>query len=374
MLDGAAKSVTLDGGRRSPRGAAREPQVTPRILVIDPLFEDAPDIEVAAAGGEVELVFRRSVDGRLPDASDYAAADAVLNCRSAHRLPAEVIATLEKTCCIVQGGVGVGHIDLEAAGALGIPVLHTPDYGTTEVADHAVTLALALLRGIIAYDRRLRRSNAFWDARQLSTVRRIPGLRVGIVGLGRIGTAAALRFERFGMEVGYFDPHLPMGHQLAFGWKRFASLDALLARSDVVSVHALLTPQTQGMIGAAELALLPEGAVLVNTARGALVAIDAVHAALRSGRLGAAGLDVHEQEPLDRTHPLIAAWAAGEEWLDDRLILTPHSAFYSTASIRDIRRLSMTYLMDYIRHGSLATCVNTGLLREPRRAVRRPGA
>jgi lactate dehydrogenase-like 2-hydroxyacid dehydrogenase len=341
--------------------------VTRRILVIDPLFETSPDIETAAAGPDVELLFRRSVDGRLPDEADYATADAVLNCRSAHRLPAEAIAKLTRTCCIVQGGVGVGHIDLEAAGALGIPVMHTPDYGTTEVADHAVTLALTLLRGVLAYGRRLRRSNDSWDARQLRTVRRIPGLRVGIVGLGRIGTAAALRFERFGMEVGFHDPYLPVGHQLGFGWKRFASLRDLLARSDVLSVHALLTPETRGLIGAAELDLLPEGAVVVNTSRGALLDLDAVHAALRSGRLGAAGLDVFETEPLDRSHPLIADWAAGAEWLDDRLVLTPHSAFYSTASILDIRRLSMTYLMDYLRDGSLATCVNAALLREPRR-------
>jgi lactate dehydrogenase-like 2-hydroxyacid dehydrogenase len=341
--------------------------------VIDPLFETEADIELAAAGPDVELVFRRSVEGRLPDPAEYAAADAVLNCRSAHRLPAEAIARLTRACCIVQGGVGVGHIDLQAAGALGIPVMHTPDYGTTEVADHAVALALTLLRGVLAYDRRLRRSNASWDARQLRTVRRIPGLRLGIVGLGRIGTAAALRFERFGMQVGFYDPYLPVGHQLGFGWQRFSSLDAMLARSDVLSLHALLTPETQGMIGAGQLALLPEGAVLVNTSRGALVDLDAVHAALRAGRLGAAGLDVFETEPLDRAHPLIAEWAAGAEWLDDRLVLTPHSAFYSTASILDIRRLSMTYLMDYLRDGSLATCVNAALLREPRRPRIGPG-
>lgn len=341
--------------------------MTRRILVIDPLFDAVPDIETAVAGPDVELLFRRSVDGRLPDEADYAAADAVLNCRSAHRLPAEAIAKLTRTCCIVQGGVGFNHVDLDAAAALGIPVLHTPDYGTTEVADHAVALALTLLRGVMAYDRRLRRSNASWDARQLRTVRRLSGLRVGIVGLGRIGTAAALRFERFGLEVGFHDPHLPVGYQLGFGWRRFATLHDLLARSDVVSLHALLTPQTRGMIGAAELDLLPEGAVLVNTARGALVDLDAVHRALRAGRLGGAGLDVFETEPLDRTHPLVAAWAAGEEWLDERLVMTPHSAFYSTTSILDMRRLSMTYLMDYLRHGSMPTCVNAALLREPRR-------
>ncbi len=334
-----------------------------RILVIDPLFLDEPDIEHAAAGPGMELVFRKSRDGRLEDAAEYAMADAVLNCRGAHRLPAETIALLARCRCIQQGGVGFQHVDVEAAGARGIPVLNTPDYGTTEVADHAVALALNLLRGVQAYDRRLRRSNDAWDARQLRTVRRLGGLRLGIVGLGRIGTAAALRFERFGMQVGFFDPHLPVGHHLAFGWDRFPTLEALLARSDVVSLHCPLNRETARMIGARELALLPAGAVLINTARGGILDFDAVHDALREGRLGAAGLDAHEPEPLDRAHPLVRAWEEGEPWLDERLILTPHSAFYSTASIQDMRRLSVTYLVDYLRHGRMPTCVNRAWLR-----------
>ncbi|WP_431284661.1 C-terminal binding protein [Humitalea sp. 24SJ18S-53] len=333
-----------------------------KILVIDPLFDTVPDLETAAAGPDVELIFRRSVNGRLEDDADYGIADAVLNCRSAHRLPADVIEKLVRCRCIAQGGVGYGHVDLAAAGTRGIPVIHTPDYGTTEVADHAVALSLSLLRGIQAYDRRLRRSNDSWDARLLKTVKRLTGLRVGLIGVGRIGTAAARRFEAFGMEVGYYDPHLPVGHHLSFGWKRFDTLDELLGRSDLLSIHALLNEATTGMIDARALALLPPGAVLVNTARGGIVRLDAVHAALVDGHLGAAGLDVFEDEPLNRAHPLIAAWAAGEEWLDERLILTPHSAFYSTASIRDIRRLSMQYLMAYMRHGTLRTCVNMGVL------------
>ena len=109
---------------------------------------------------------------------------------------------------------------------------------------------------------------------------------------------------------------------------------------------------------------MPEHAVVVNTARGAIIDWAALHAALRDGRLGAAGIDVFTAEPLDRSDPLIRAWADGEEWLDDRLILTPHAAFYSTSSIGDIRRLSMQYTMDFLRHGSLATCVNAGMLEK----------
>ena len=335
-----------------------------KILVIDPLYEREPDIELATAGPGMELYFRRSVNGRLDDDADYAQADAVLNCRSAHLIPAAVVAKLARCRAIQQGGVGYGHVDLLAAARRGIAVLNTPDYGTTEVADHAVALALNLLRGIQAYDRRLRRSNSSWDARSLKAVRRLPGLRVGIVGLGRIGTAAALRFKAFGMQVGFCDPYLPVGHELALGFDRFHSLDNLMARSDVVSVHAVLTPETRHIINARTLALLPPGAVLVNTSRGALVDLGAVRQALESGKLMAAGLDVFETEPLDRADPLISAWINGEEWLDERLILTPHAAFYSDSSLKDMRRLSMQYLIGYLRAGDARTCVNTDLLKQ----------
>jgi len=340
--------------------------LVPNLLVIDPQWTDRPDIEVAVAGQAAVLHFRKSVHGALENPADYAMADAVLNCRSAHRMPAETISRLTRARVIVQGGVGFAHIDLAAAGEAGIPVLNTPDYGTTEVADHAVALALNLLRGVQAFDRRLRRSNASWDARQLRGVRRLSSLRVGVLGLGRIGTAAALRFQAFGMKVGFCDPNVAPGHQLAFGWERFATPQALLARSDVLSIHAPLNESTHRLIDARMLALMPAGAVVVNTARGAILDLDAVHAALSNGQLGAAGIDVFETEPLDREHPLIAAWAAGEEWLDERLVLTPHAAFYSTASILDIRRLSMTYAIDYLTRGDLGTCVNAGFLRNRR--------
>ena len=329
-----------------------------RILVIDPLFTDEPDLENAVVNGDAELIFRKSINGSLVDEDAYAMADAVLNCRSAHLLPRETIRKLARCRVIQQGGVGYGHVDLRAAAEQGIMVMNTPDYGTTEVADHAVALALNLLRGIQAYDRRLRRSNASWDARSLKSVRRLPGMRVGIIGLGRIGTAAALRFKAFGMRVAFYDPNLPVGHQLGVGLERFDTLEALLKFSEVVSIHAALTSETTLMLNRDTLSLLPPGAVLINTARGNIVDFAAVREALQSGQLGGAGLDVFQVEPLDREDPLIRAWIDGEEWLDERLIMTPHAAFYSTASLVDIRTFSITYLMDYLRHGTIRSCVN----------------
>lgn len=339
-----------------------------KILVVDPLMENDPDLESAAAGDDIELVFRYSVKGKLTDDRDYAEADALLNCRSMHTLPAAVIAKMPKCRAIQQGGVGYNHIDLDQAARQGITVLNTPDYGTTEVADHAVALALNLSRGIQAYDRRLRRSNDSWDARTLKSVRRLGSLRCGIIGLGRIGTAAALRFKAFGMEVGFYDPYKPAGSELSLGLKRFNTLESLLARSDVLSIHAFLSPETKYMINSETLKLLPEGAILINTARGGIVDFKSIKGALESNHLGGAAIDVFETEPLDRTDPLIAAWVANEEWLEERLIMTPHAAFYSTSSLRDIRRLSMSYLVDFLRTGRAQTAVNLEQLKEAARS------
>jgi lactate dehydrogenase-like 2-hydroxyacid dehydrogenase len=333
------------------------------ILVVDPLFEHDADIEHTAAGPDVTLVFRRSTEGRLDDDAAFAAADALLNCRGAHRLPAEVIAKMPKCRAIQQGGVGYNHIDLVEAARRRIVVMNTPDYGTTEVANHAVALALNFFRGIQAYDRRLRRGNASWDARETKTVRRLGELRCGIVGLGRIGTAAALRFKALGMEVGFHDPYIAAGQELALGLRRFDSVRALLENSDLVSLHCNLTAGNRHLINAETLKLLPDGAVLINTARGGLVDFSALYPALREGRLAGAGIDVFEPEPLDRTDKLIAAWVANEAWLDDRLILTPHAAWYSTASVKDMRRMSMRYLVGYLRTGRKPTCVNEAELR-----------
>jgi lactate dehydrogenase-like 2-hydroxyacid dehydrogenase len=335
-----------------------------KILIIDPLFETDTEIEREAAGADTELTFVMSRNGLIDDDSIYADADGLLNMRSMHKVPAATIAKLKRCRAIQQGGVGYNHIDLVAAAKRGIAVMNTPNYGTTEVANHAVALALNLLRGVQVYDRRLRRSNASWDAREIKCVRRTVGLRCGIIGLGRIGTAAALRFKALGMDVAFYDPYVPVGQELALGLGRFDVLEELLRRSDLVSLHCFLNAETRHIINRETLALLPEGAVLVNTARGGLIDFAALGEALRGSRLGGAGIDVFEQEPLDRSDPLIAAWANNEEWLDDRLILTPHAGWYSTASLKDIRRFAMTNLTTYLRTGRKPTCVNLAELRD----------
>ncbi len=328
-----------------------------RILIIDPMFTGSADIEVDAAGPDMTLDFVRT--DHVPDAA-AGRADAVITCRSLRPIAAPLIERFERAKVLVQAGVGTNHIDVDACARRGIAVCNTPHYGTREVADHAIALTLALARGITAYNNRLLLRGDGWQTppHPFPPVRRLSGQVFGVVGLGRIGTATALRAGAFGMTVGFHDPHLPTGHELALGLRRFATRDELLAAADIVSLHCPLDAGTAGMIDGAAVARMKPGAILVNTGRGGVVDLDAVEHGLRTNQLRAAGLDVLPVEPLDGGHPLIAAWRAGEPWLEGRLILTPHAAFYTPESLADMRRLSVATAVDVLRTGRLRDCVN----------------
>lgn len=260
---------------------------------------------------------------------------------------------------VVRAGVGVDLVDLAAWGRRGVPVCNVPDYGTTEVADHAIALMLALTRGTATYHDDLRQDRG-WSHEAAPLVRRLHGAVFGVLGLGRIGHETARRTAAFGMRVVFFGPH----HEQETGYERVASLPALMARSDVVSVHAPLTEATRGLLGPAAFAAAKPGLILVNTARGAIVDLDALTEALRSGRIGGAALDVLPQEPPDPHHPLIAAWRAGEPWLRGRLTLSPHAAFYSAASQEDLCRKSVQTALAWLREGRLQNCVNARMLHQ----------
>ncbi len=335
------------------------------------LFPDAPfetlDVEQAALGDGVTIDHFRETDAAAVPEESWAACDAII---LYHLMPMpEAVLTRAPRCRIlVRAGVGFDSVDLAAAGKLGIPVCNVPDYGTTDVADHAIALMLGLRRALPFLSDRLRTDPVGnWDfAATPMTQQRLRGQTVGIVGLGRIGLAAARRAAAFDMPVGFYDPYLPVGQDLASGYRRFDTLDDLLGWADVVSVHTPLTGETRGMFDAAAFAAMKPGAILVNTARGPIVDIDALHDALRSGRLGGAGLDVLPVEPPDPAHPLIAAFAADADWLRGRLYLTPHAAFACPQSLHDLRRLTGVTVRAYVDHGRLRACVNEGLLVNPR--------
>ena len=241
---------------------------------------------------------------------------------------AGIIARLKNCRAIIRNGVGFDTVDTVAAAKAGIPVCNVPDYGTEEVADHAIALSLALYRQLFPLDAEAKKLG--WKIETQHKMRRLSTQTFGLVGLGRIGTATALRAKALGFRVVFFDPYVPSGTHKAVGIARVATLDELLRTADLVSIHCPSTSETRGMIGEKEIARMKPGAFLVNTARGDIVKKAPVFAALRSGHLAGAGLDVVEAEPL-RT---------AEEAATPNLVCTCHAAFCSPEGMVEMRSTS----------------------------------
>ena len=229
------------------------------------------------------------------------------------RVDEELMAHLPALRVVGTASVGFDHVDIEAAERRGIAVVSVPDYCTEEVADHTLALLYALLRGVVELDRRVTRGE--WNAKAAGPLRTLAGMRVGIVGLGRIGNAVATRLLALGAEVWATDV-MPVARDGV----RFVELHELLAECEAVSVHAPLTRETHGLLKRDEIASMRAGALLVNTSRGGVVDVGAVLQALRDGRLGGAALDVLPQEP----PPAVP--------IAPNLIVTPHAAYYSEAA------------------------------------------
>ena len=248
------------------------------------------------------------------------------------------LADLSDADCAAAEGLMILRYQVSAAERQ-IMILNVPDYGTTEVADHAMALALTLRRGLLLHHEAQRAEPpAAWRYIDDPLVRRSSVQTFGIVGMGRIATAVALRAKAFGFRVLFHDPHLPNGTELGLGIERAATLQDLLRQTDTLSVHAPLTRETNGLLGLRELSLLPAGAVVVNTARGPIIDIDALATLLKSGHLAGVGLDVLPVEPpVEPVPDLLRAYRAREAWTLGRLIVTPHSAFYTPQAWDDIR-------------------------------------
>lgn len=246
-----------------------------------------------------------------------------------HPVGEELLDQLPSLRVIGTASIGFDHVDVDAAGRRGVAVVNVPDYCTEEVADHTLALLFALLRGVVELDRTVARGE--WSAEAAGPLRTLAGLRIGIVGLGRIGGAVATRLLALGVEVCATDV-LPV----ARAGVRFVELEELLETCDAVTVHVPLTRETRGLLGRRELDSMPPGALLVNTSRGAVVDVGAVLAALRTGRLGGAALDVLPQEP-----PIAPPVARN-------LIVTPHAAYYSPESEKRAYRLCVARVREVL--------------------------
>jgi C-terminal binding protein len=194
-----------------------------------------------------------------------------------------------------------------------------------------MALALTLRRGILLHHELQRRHPpAAWRSFHHPMIRRLGVQNFGIIGLGRIGTAVALRAKAFNFRVVFYDPYLPNGVELALGIDRAASLEELLRQTDTLSIHTPLTPETRGLLGHAELGLLHPGAVVINDARGPILDLDALLAHLKSGHIAAAGLDVLSVEPpVEPVPELLRLYRARVSWLEGRLVVTTRRLAYA---------------------------------------------
>ena len=288
------------------------------------ILEPIADIVALDATAESEL------EGKVEDA------DAVMLYHNI-AITRATIARLRQCKLIVRCGVGFDNVDHIFARERNIPVANVPDYGTEEVADSAIGMTLALTRGITFLNSRLRRNSGPWMYAQAAPIHRLRGRVFGIIGLGRIGTAAAVRAQALGMDVAFYDPLKPDGYDKALGVRRVERLDDLLRQSFVVSLHCPLTPDTRQIVNARAIGLLSDGSFLVNTARGGTVDATAIPAAIRNGKLAGAAIDVLPTEPPPDDHPLLVAWRDPADPCHDRVILNPHSAFYSEEGLLDMR-------------------------------------
>ncbi|KAF2164737.1 hypothetical protein M409DRAFT_67831 [Zasmidium cellare ATCC 36951] len=252
---------------------------------------------------------------------------------------------------IVRMGVGYDRLDRVALAKKNVTVCNVPDYGTAEIADHAIGLMLAMRRGILIHNERQRATPpAPWMPIETPLLARLQRSTYGVLGLGRIGTAAALRAKAFGFKVLFYDPYLGNGVDKSLDIERTKDIKELFQRSSVLSFHCPCTRETRGMIDYSLLSLLPKGAVIVNTARGEILNLDGVERCLKEDIIAGAALDVLPEEPIpeDRVHPLIQAYRNKEPWLEGRMVLTCHTAFYSPESFVDIRVKSCETMRDVL--------------------------
>ena len=256
------------------------------------------------------------------------------------------IAKMTNCRVFIRNGVGYDTVDIAAAARRGIPVCNVPDYGTEEVADHAIALAMAQVRQLFPLNQEAKQLG--WKLHIKDKLRRLSTLTFGIVGLGRIGTACALRAKALGFRVMFHDPYLPPGAHKAVGVERADSLPELLRQADVLSLHTPLTDETKYLIAEKELAMMKPTAYVVNTSRGAVIKKKAILNALRKGTIAGAGLDVIEDEPLK----------SKAEAKTPNLIATCHAAFCSVEGMVEMRTTSARTAKQAIQGRPLDNVVN----------------
>ena len=294
-----------------------------------------PTVVIAYAGfGDirVEEEVLRAIDATVLHIGNLDTPDALGAVKQAdalmvtlQRVPAELIATMERCRIISRVGTGLDTIDVDAATQRGIWVTNVPDYAIDEVSTHAIALLLAHARGLPRLLESTRKGE--WDHKVVAPIRRLQGQTLGLLGFGRIGRAVAMKAHGLGLEVIVHDPYVA-SQTLELAGAQVVDQETLLRTSDFISLHVPLTEATRHVINARALSLMRPTVFLINTARGGLIDEEALLQAVRAGQIAGAALDVLSVEPPPPEHPLLH---------DERVSITPHSAWYSEESMRDMR-------------------------------------
>lgn len=304
------------------------------ILVTGPRLDATAVTLAEARGAKLEFMPPYADEASLIAAVQESGAEAILSRMG--RVSAAVMAAAPALRVIAKHGAGVDNIDLAAAAERGIPVLSVPGGNAVSVAEHTMASVLAVTKQLTTLDAGMRAGR--WDKPGFLG-REIAGLRMGLVGIGAIARATARMAQGFGLRLSAYDPHAPETVFADAGVARVADLEALLAGSDILSLHCPLTAETRNLLDARRLALLPQGAVVVNTARGGLIDEPALLDAVRSGHLSGAALDSFAVEPPAADHPFFG---------EPRILLSPHVAGVTAEAGARVARAAVEGALDII--------------------------
>jgi len=313
----------------------------PRVLICDKL--EAAGIELLKKAG-IEVDNRPGLKGaELADALH--AADAAI-VRSGTTITAELLETPGKLRAVARAGVGVDNIDVPAATRKGVVVMNTPGGNTISAAEHTIALMMSLARHIPVADAGMKAGK--WDRGKYIGAQ-VSGKTLGVIGLGRIGREVARRAVGLDMKVVGYDPFLTPDRAAQLGINAFSNLNELLPHCDFLTIHVPMTDETKGMIGERAMSLLPKGARLLNVARGGIIDEEALVAALKSGRVAGAALDVFVQEPPAADSPLLTA---------PNIVLTPHLGASTVEAQEAVALEAAQLLIDYLTRGVVQCAVN----------------
>tara|TARA_B100000029_G_scaffold334631_1_gene326746 strand:- start:1242 stop:2198 length:957 start_codon:yes stop_codon:yes gene_type:complete len=239
---------------------------------------------------------------------------------------------------IVRYGVGIDSIDLEEIKKRKLILCNTPDYGVDEVSDTAVAMIMNIQRGISRYDYECRDYKDSWEINTISSLKRTSSTNIGVIGAGIIGSSVIIKTRSIGFNVSFYDPFKESGYEKTLKVSRHYDLNSLLTTSDIISIHVPLNRETYGMVNKDFLSQMKKGASIINTSRGNIIPdLNIIYEGLRSGQIGCVAFDVLASEP-PKNEELIKVWRKRESSLSSRIIINPHTSYYSQESFIEMRK------------------------------------